>query len=255
MLSKNKIKFIHSLKIKKYRDIHSLFIAEGIKTFEELTAGGMKPVFVSATADFFRTREFDKSTEIVEITREELQKISLQVTPSDVLALFEIPKILFDFDTLGSQLSLFLDDVQNPGNLGTIIRTAEWFGIGTIFCTRETADVYNPKVVQATMGGIARVNVVYVDADAFFAETEIRNIPVFGAFLDGENIYTAELNPTGIIVLGNEGNGISAKTEKHITKRIFIPPFPENAESVESLNVAVAGAIICSEFRRKTSIL
>jgi TrmH family RNA methyltransferase len=251
MLSKNKIKFIHSLKIKKHRDKHGLFIAEGIKTFEELTSGGMKPILVAAGSDFFAAHQLSESVEKIEISRSELLKISSLVTPTDVVALFEIPEIKPDFDKSFSQLSLFLDDIQNPGNLGTIIRTTDWFGIQSIFCSPETADIYNPKVVQATMGGIARVRVMYVDSEDFFAEIGKRKIPVFGAFLNGENIYEAEFENSGIIVLGNEGNGISAKTAKHISRRLFIPAFPENSQKVESLNAAVAGAIIFSEFRRR----
>ena len=170
MLSKNKIKFINSLKIKKYRDIHGLFIAEGVKTFDDLILGGMKPVFIAAGPDFFAAHLLPESIEKLEISRSELLQISSQVTPSDVLALFEIPVFKTDFIEATSELTLFLDNVQNPGNLGTIIRTAEWFGIRNIFCSRETADIYNPKVVQATMGGIARIHVMYVDSEEFFTE-------------------------------------------------------------------------------------
>jgi TrmH family RNA methyltransferase len=251
MLSKNKIKFIHSLKLKKYRDIQGLFIVEGRKTFEELFEGGLKVVFVAALPHFFDTHQFDSSVETTEISNEELRKISLLVTPADVLALFEIPKPSMNFDELKTQLSLFLDDIQNPGNLGTILRTAEWFGIKNVFCSPATVDIYNPKVVQATMGAIARMNVFYVEEEIFFTEIRNLNLPVFGAFLEGENIYSAILENAGIIVLGNEGNGISAKIEKFVSQRLLIPSYPQNAESVESLNVAVAGAIICSEFRRR----
>jgi RNA methyltransferase, TrmH family len=252
MLSKNKIKFIHSLKIKKYRDMHGLFIVEGLKIFEELTLAGMKPIYIAASSVFFSAHRLSESVEKEEITKSELLKISSLQTPSDVFALFEIPEVLINYKEIFDKLSLFLDDVQNPGNIGTIIRTAEWFGIRNIFCSRETADIYNPKVVQATMGGIARVKIVYVETEDFFKNIKNLKIPVYGTFLDGENIYAAEFQNSGIIVLGNEGNGITSKTEKYISQRLYIPSFPKNVESVESLNVAVAGAIIFSEFRRRT---
>ena len=180
-----------------------------------------------------------------EVTEAELQKVSCLQHPQQVLALFEMPKVAVQGEA-SKELCLALDGVQDPGNLGTIIRIADWFGIKTIYCSEETADAWNPKVIQATMGSIARVKMIYTDLKALIEKAEV---PVYGTLLDGQDIYTQPLSKEGIIVMGNEGNGISQEIRKLITHRLLIPKYQEGPES---LNVAIATAITCSEFRRRS---
>lgn len=185
------------------------------------------------------------------VSRKEMQRISALKTPTDVLALVEIPHYRFDLRETRGNLTIALDNVQDPGNLGTIIRLADWFGVRDVVCSESTADCYNPKVVQATMGSIARVRVHYLPLCPLLEDAAREGIPVYGAFLDGENIYTAGLTPAGILVMGNEGQGISPAVETHIGRRLYIPPYPPDRSSAESLNVAIATAVACSEFRRR----
>jgi len=240
MLSKNQIKLITSLQQKKYRKQEQLFFAEGVKVVQELLQSNFE------LQDLFTTKQDFISvskTKVHAISDAELKKISALATPNSCLAVFKIPK---DKEMKESGLILALDDVRDPGNLGTIIRLCDWFGIETLFCSDETVDVYNPKVVQATMGSISRVNVVYGDLDNFLVKTKLT---VFGTFMDGKNIYQESLPKEGIIVMGNEANGISEAVEKLVTDRIAIPRFG-NLQITESLNVATATAIILSEFKR-----
>lgn len=241
MISKNQIKLITGLQQKKYRKQHKLFIAEGTKVLQELLASNFELHSVYTTEDIFDDIE---SSRVFAVTEAELKKISALTTPNTCLALFVMPGVKAVPET---GLIMALDDVRDPGNLGTIIRLCDWFGIEHLVCSEQTADVYNPKVVQATMGSISRVNVVYTDLDAYLQET---SLPVFGTFMDGENIYGSTMPGEGIIVMGNEANGISAAAEKAVTKRIAIPRFGRLQET-ESLNVATAAAIVLSEFRRK----
>lgn len=238
MISKNQIKLIRSLELKKNRKREGLFVAEGPKVVGDLQQAGYHTKMLFSTV---------ARPDAELITEDELHKISFLQHPQEVLAVFEIPP------TLNSQLSLALalDGVQDPGNLGTIIRIADWFGISTIYCSLDTADAYNPKVVQATMGSLAHVQVIYTDLLGFF-KTLPPSYPIYGTLLDGENIYEQELTSEGIIVMGNEGNGISAAVREHITKRLLIPDFHTDGLRAESLNVAIATAITCSEFRRRT---
>ena len=229
MLSKNQIKFIKSLSQKKYRDESGCFLAEGNKLVADLL-----PYF---------------DCELLLDEPEEIERVSLLKNPQQKLAVFRQPQYQLDFPSLSGKLSLALDCIQDPGNLGTIIRIADWFGIENIICSRETADVYNPKTVQATMGALSRVKVHYTDLPVFLKQN--KTLPVYGAFLNGENIYTENLTPEGLIVMGNEGNGISEKIEPFISKRLYIPSYPLNQPTSESLNVAAATAIICAEFRRR----
>jgi len=240
MLSKNQIKLITSLQQKKYRKQEQLFFVEGVKVVQELLQSNFE------LQDLFTTKQDFISvskTKVHAISDAELKKISALATPNSCLAVFKIPK---DKEMKESGLILALDDVRDPGNLGTIIRLCDWFGIETLFCSDETVDVYNPKVVQATMGSISRVNVVYGDLDNFLVKTKLT---VFGTFMDGKNIYQESLPKEGIIVMGNEANGISEAVEKLVTDRIAIPRFG-NLQITESLNVATATAIILSEFKR-----
>lgn len=252
MISKAKIKFIHSLEIKKNRDAKGLFVAEGPKVVLDLLPS-MVARYVVATTDWLSDNrsKFDTNTEIIEVDYEELLKVSFLQTPQDVLAVFEIPAC-HDTPSLSDtgKLALALDGVQNPGNLGTIIRIADWFGIDTIYCSHDTADAYSPKVVQATMGSIARINIIYTDLISLLSKLPA-NFPVYGTLLDGDNIYTSKLTRHGIIVMGNEGNGISPAVRKHVNSRLLIPDFSASSDKAESLNVAIATAITCSEFRRR----
>jgi TrmH family RNA methyltransferase len=188
--------------------------------------------------------------EIIEVSNEEMKRISFQQTPQGIMGIFQQPQHRLDPSIPERELCLALDSVQDPGNLGTIIRIADWFGIENIFCSHGTADAYNPKTVQATMGAIGRVKVHYVDLPSFIATIKER-APLYGTFLDGDNIYAKELTNRGVIIMGNEGNGISEECGRHIKERLFIPNYPAGRETSESLNVSVATAIICSEFRRR----
>ncbi len=241
MISKNQIKFIRSLELKKNRKQNGLFVAEGPKVVGDLLHADYKARMLFATKPY-------PGAEL--ITNDELQRISFLQHPQEILAVFEMPTLNSQPSTLNSQLSLALDGVQDPGNLGTIIRIADWFGISTIYCSPETADVYNPKVVQATMGSLAHVQVVYTDLLALVSQLP-PSYPVYGTLLDGENIYQQELTSEGIIVMGNEGNGISQALREHINRRLLIPDFHTGELRAESLNVAIATAITCSEFKRR----
>ena len=237
MISKNQIKFVRQLEQKKYRKKEGLFVAEGPKVVGDLLRAGFKAHTIFATSEW----ESQGQT-FQEVSDEELRRVSFLQHPQRVLALFFIPT---ESVPSVSSLSLALDDVQDPGNLGTIIRIADWFGIDTIYCSENTADAWSPKVVQATMGSIARVNINYTDLQELISKAQV---PVYGTLLDGQDIYTQELSKEGIIVMGNEGNGISAPIRKLINRKLLIPQFHEGPES---LNVAIATAITCSEFRRR----
>ena len=236
MISKNQLKAVRQLEMKKYRTREGLFVAEGPKVVGDLLRCGFRPAMLFATAEW-------NGSDAQLVTDDELRKLSFLQHPQQVLAVFPIPDV--QPAAQKSQLALVLDGVQDPGNLGTIIRIADWFGIATIFCSEDTADAWNPKVVQATMGSIARVQIVYCDLQQLLKDT---TLPVYGTLLDGNNIYEQELKPEGYIVMGNEGNGISAPIRQLVTHRLLIPSFRPGAES---LNVAIATAITCSEFRRR----
>lgn len=253
MISKNKIKYIRSLELKKNRNKEGLFVTEGHKVVDDLLA--LRPaLLIVATKEWLQGKHLNERTEVIEVTEEELRKVSFLQHPQQVLAIFEQDsQNAFDATEVDvTKLSLALDGVQDPGNLGTIIRIADWFGITHIYCSQETADVYNPKVVQATMGSIARVSVRYGDLQALIDNLP-EGTPVYGTLLDGENIYQQELDNKGIIIMGNEGKGISPALAKKVNKRLLIPNFPEGRATADSLNVAIATAITCSEFRRATS--
>lgn len=240
MVSKNQIKLINSLHQKKYRITNNLFFAEGQKVIHELLHSDFKLNHLFATDVVFD--DFDVDTKTL-VSQTELDKISALSTSNSCLAIFEIPKNKI---IVNNGLIVVLDDIRDPGNLGTIIRLCDWFGISQIICSQKTVDVYNPKVVQATMGSIARVQVVYYDLIEFISKSEL---PVFGTFMDGSNVYKSELPSKAILVFGNEANGISEKIEKLIQQRISIPRFGA-IQKTESLNVATATAIILSEFKR-----
>jgi TrmH family RNA methyltransferase len=247
MISKNQIKYIRQLEQKKFRKRENCFVAEGPKVVGDLMHQ-YQPKAIFATEDW-NGIELTGPVPVSRVTDEELRRISFLQTPQQVLALFPIPEHTSYLSPLTSHLYLALDSVQDPGNLGTIIRIADWFGIDTIFCSEDTADAYNPKVVQATMGSLAHVHIIYTDLLQLF-DTLPSNFPVYGTLLDGEDIYQQPLSDYGIIVMGNEGNGISEAVRQRVTHRLLIPNFHQGP-SAESLNVAIATAITCSEFRRR----
>ena len=250
MLSKNDIKNIKSLEHKKFRTEKGLFIAEGHKTVLELT-GKFSCTLLAATQDWLDCHRNIPAERIESVTTDELKRASHLQSPQDVLAVFRIPKSEIKMsDTAQNNLVLALDDVQDPGNLGTIIRLADWFGIKDVFCSKGTADIYNPKAVQATMGALARVRVHYTDLKQSIKELP-ESVPVYGTFLDGEIIYDTKLSANGVIIMGNEGNGITPEIKQSVTHKLYIPNWPKGAPTSESLNVAIATAIVCSEFRRR----
>jgi len=240
MLSKNQIKLITSLQQKKHRFTHQMFFAEGIKVIQELLESNFELVHLYTTQNDF---EQVSNVKKVLVNESDLKKISALSTPNTCLAVFKIPA---EKQIVEKGLILALDSIRDPGNLGTILRLCDWFGIGQIICSKDAVDIYNPKVVQATMGSIARVNVNYIDLETFVSQTKL---PVFGTFMDGNNIYKTELPQEGIIIMGNEANGISPELEKLIKNRLTIPRFG-TIQKTESLNVATATAIVLSEFRR-----
>lgn len=242
MVGKNQVKRITGLHQKKYRQQEQRFIAEGAKVIAELLHAGFLPESVFATEALFG--EFPK-LHVEHVSEAELKKLSALSTVNNCLAVFVIPK---EKPVDLSGLIVALDEVRDPGNLGTIIRLCDWFGISQLVCSKGCADVYNPKVVQATMGSLARVNVSYVDLKEFLTDVKT---DVFGTFTDGSDIYTSDLPSSGMIVLGNEANGISPDVEVLCNRRLSIPRFGD-IQRTESLNVAMATGIILSEFRRRT---
>lgn len=250
MISKNQIKYIQSLHLKKNRDSQELFIVEGIKSVSEFIqddAVRLKEVFATTAYLQQQATQLEKrNIPFTEITAEELKKISLQSTPNQVLAIVHHHHYVLNKELLTHGLTLFLDDIRDPGNLGTIIRIADWFGIKQIICSQNTTELYNPKTLQASMGAALRVNTVYMDFNQLLPF--IGEVPIYGAVLTGENIYTSSLKK-GMIIIGNEANGISEEVMRYITQPITIPAAQHNGS--ESLNAANACAIICAEFHRQ----
>ena len=239
-LSKNHIKLITSLQQKKYRQKHKLFIAEGVKVVDELLSSDFEYEKIFAVDNFQIDVESDK---LVTISETELKKISQLKTPNKVLGLFKIP----DQDVKKNQgLILALDEINDPGNLGTIIRLCDWFGVSKLVCSKNTVDCYNQKVVQASMGSLTRLNIVYTELIPFLEST---NLPSYIADMDGENVYKSSLPTEAILIMGNEANGISKEIRDVVNAKISIPRFGELQET-ESLNVATATAILLSEFKR-----
>jgi len=241
MVSKNQIKLITSLRQKKFRLANGLFLAEGVKVISELLNSHFELEHLYQTEPVFNNVAGDK---ITDVTENELKKISALTTFNNCLALFKVPA---PKKISNKGLIAVLDDIRDPGNLGTIIRLCDWFGISQIVCSHETADVFNPKTIQASMGSIARVNVDYTELPKYIMDSQL---PVYGTFMEGNDIYSTQLQKEGIIVFGNEANGISSKVERLIKNQISIPRFGE-LQKAESLNVATAAAIVFSEFRRR----
>lgn len=250
MISKNKIRHIKSLSIKKFRDSEGLFVAEGEKLVRDLS-DDFDCESLILTAAYSGLGKMLKATEILEASTEDMERMSAQKSPQGVLAVFRKKETLIEPQLAEKDLVLMLDDIQDPGNLGTIIRIADWFGIRNIVCSEHTADLYNPKTVQATMGAMSRVNVIHTSLTDWLNGLS-KDVPVYGTFLDGESVYTKKLAHNGVIVMGNEGNGISDELARHIGSRLLIPSYPAGITTSESLNVGVATAIICAEFRRRS---
>lgn len=253
MLSKNQIKTITALHHKKYRREENLFIAEGEKVVSDLLKSGWRVLSVYGTQEFFqrlsRNILIPKSTEIILVTDEELKKISTLTTPQQVLAVAEMPSDVIEIN-FEKGLKLVLDDISDPGNLGTLIRIADWFGIDEIICSENSVDCFNPKVVQSAMGSLFRIKFHYKNLQEVFRKNlSEKKLPVYGTVLDGKNIYEEELTSDGFILVGNESLGIGNDQMKYITTALTIPFYGEN--KIDSLNVAVATGIVCAEFRRR----
>ena len=258
MLSKTKTNLIISLQKKKVRDDEKLFVIEGDKIVKEFLSAKIplktliaKPEFISALPEGMKQYIGD----IEPVGYEDLKKISTLKTPHNAMAVVPVFDYKFNNDDLLTGLTVALDFVQDPGNLGTIIRSASWFGIKDIICSNDCVDVYNPKVIQATMGAILNVRVHYSDLEDFLKKTSEKDIPVFGTLLEGESIYRHRLGKSGIILLGNESKGISDKLIPFITQRLMIPRFTNSVHGTESLNVGMAASIVFSEFLRKSDFL
>ena len=247
MLSKNNIKFINALQKKKFRQKYNKFLVEGDKMVVEILTNGQVKIHSIYAVQSWLTEHAPLLTrhrdQITQIDERELKTISSLTTPNRVLCILEIPNTKLSDKHITQNISLVLDNIQDPGNMGSILRTADWFGIDHVFCL-QCVDVYNPKVVQATMGAFLRIHVIQTDAEAIFERWN--ELPVYGTFLDGENMYETELTQKGFIVIGNEGRGIRPEIESFITHKIKIPAYGK----AESLNAAVATGIVCAEFRR-----
>ncbi|MDR1336155.1 MAG: RNA methyltransferase [Tannerella sp.] len=247
MVSKAKIKWIRSLELKKFRDRDGVFVAEGNKLVSELV-GTFACEWMLAEPSWMATQGHLPARELEVAEEGDIRKVSLLKSPQQVLAVFRRPlPDLKDADP-SLRLILALDGVQDPGNLGTIIRLADWFGIEHVVCSPDTADAFGPKAVQATMGSLARVGVHYAELETFLKD---RTAPRYGAFRQGDSIYGHPLSPNGVLVMGSEGNGIRPSVEALLDRRLCIPPCPASRTGAESLNVAVATGIICAEFRRQ----
>ena len=248
MIGKNTIKWVHSLEMKKNRKREHLFVAEGPKVVGDLLAH-YRPRAVFATVEWNGRASLPSYVTPETVSDDELRRLSFLQHPQQVIAVLEMDDDV-SISVSPERLSLVLDGVQDPGNLGTIIRIADWFGIDNIVCSPDTADAYNPKVVQATMGSLARVNVSYTPLLPFLTSLPA-DMPIYGTLLDGSDIYAAELSSRGIIIMGNEGNGISSEVRALVSKPLLIPNFRQGGDCAESLNVAVATAITCAEFCRR----
>lgn len=242
------IKLVRSLAVKKYRDEEGLFVAEGTKCVRD-TWDAFRCRYLIATRAWYEqcgnASHYDK---LVLTPKGQMARMSQFSTPSDVIAVYETPVREVNAEQVRQGLSIVLDNIQDPGNLGTIIRLADWYGIRNIFANPTTVDVYNHKVVQATMGAISRVMVHYQDLEDLF--DEFAGLPIYGTFLDGENIYAQTLDPRGFVVFGNEGKGIGAKVAARVSHRLLIPAAPHQGNGSESLNVGIAAAITVSELLR-----
>ena len=237
-LSKNHLKLITSLSQKKYRHKYKLFVVEGVKVVQEFLNSSYELEILFSTESSFSYLD-----SFIEVSEQELKKISSLKTPNKVIALFKIP---VQKNTSSSGLIVALDAINDPGNLGTIIRLCDWFGIDQLLCSKETVDCYNTKVVQSSMGSLTRVAISYIDLKEYLTSV---SIPVFIADMDGDNVYEMKPPTSAVLVMGNEANGISNYIKEIVSTKITIPRYG-NSQLIESLNVATATAILLSEFRR-----
>ncbi len=254
MLSKNRQKFILSLQKKKLREKHRMFVVEGDKMVKEFISSGFEVVSLVAKPEYISglgKNLSDRIGEIVPVSFDELRKISTMKTPHNALAVVKMPERVFDAGRVLEEICVALDFIQDPGNLGTIIRSAAWFGFRNIICSSNCVDVYNPKVIQATMGAIMVVNVYYTDLTEFLGRASGMQLPVYGTLLNGEPIYNAGLENRGVILLGNESRGISGELLPFVTHRIMIPKMTDASAGIDSLNAAMAASVVFSEFARR----
>jgi TrmH family RNA methyltransferase len=252
MISRQKIDFIRGLARKKEREMAGCFVAEGEKLVFDLlrTTLILREIYCTQEGlSYIQSKRM--KMEAIPVTEKEMERISAFKNPSSVLALFQIPEGKKISDNTFEGINLVLDGIQDPGNLGTIARMADWFGIANLFCSPDCADLYNPKCVQSTMGALARVEVHYLDLSGLLQQATDLKIPVYGTFMAGENLYTTKLAEKALIILGSEGKGISSDLNRFLTKKISIPAYPPGSSELESLNVAVSAAIVCAEFRRR----
>lgn len=254
MISKNKINQLRLLARKKIRQKENLFLVEGDKNVSEVLDSGYLVNEIYATETFLKgnKQRLIRANSVFEVNADEIKKISLLSQPQNAVALCSIPPAKDIIPGLNS-FSLFLDDIQDPGNMGTIIRICDWFGIERLFCSPSTVDMYNPKVIQASMGSFCRVETIYIPFTELFDMAVEINFPVFGTFPEGNNIYEEKLPENSLVILGNEGKGISSEVEQKVNCRLSIPAFSKAKKRAESLNVAIAAGIICSEFKRRKS--
>ena len=257
MISKNSIKLIKSLALKKIRLKENLFLVEGDKIVSEVLESKFKVDKLFATSSFLinNQQKIKNVTLVSEVNQGDIAQASLLKSPQNSIALCKLPDFKTHPEKPDASLWVYLDEIQDPGNLGTIIRVCDWFGIENLFCSPRTADLFNPKVIQASMGSFCRVELIYTPFEPVVRLASSLGIPIFGAFLDGTNIYEQKLPSKALVVMGNEGNGISPEIAAKIEKKIKIPEFNKNTKSAESLNVSVATAIICSEFKRQNYVL
>lgn len=253
MIGKNTIKLIKSLPDKKNRLKENLFVVEGDKIVSEVIGSTFKIERLFYTGKFLEKYSIDSSilSATIEVSQDEIKKASLLKNPQNCIALCRLPDPAIFPSTIEDNLTLFLDDVQDPGNMGTIIRICDWFGISRLFCSPGCADVFNPKVIQASMGSFCRVEVISSVFLDVLALAKSQKIEICGAFLDGENIYTVDLRRKTLLIMGNEGNGINSQIEGLVVKRVSIPQFTVDNKGAESLNVSIATAVICAEFQRQ----
>jgi TrmH family RNA methyltransferase len=255
MISKNKIKLIVALRKKKVREEEGLFVIEGDKLVKEFLMAGIPLKMLIAKSEFLSSLTIEMNqlvNEIAEVSFEELKLVTTLKTPHNAIALVSIQNKTLDINEILSGLTVALDCVQDPGNLGTIIRAAAWFGIKNILCSPDCADIYNPKVIQASMGAVLYVNVYYSDLKSLLEMASEKMIPVFGSMLEGESIYNHKLDNKGIILFGNESKGISEKLVPFITDKIMIPGSTKSKPGIDSLNVGMAASVVLSEFLRRS---
>lgn len=255
MIGKSTTKRIKSLALKKYRQKENLFLVEGDKNVLEVLQSNFIVNQLFATGSFLveHSPHIKQAKQITKVEIDEIKKVSLLKNPQNSLAICTLPEKKLLPEKLDESLSLYLDGIQDPGNLGTLIRICDWFGINQLFCSPDTADLFNPKVIQASMGSFCRVNVWYSPFQTILKIARYSNTLVFGTFLNGKNVYTEKLPPKALLVIGNEGNGIRESVKKEIQHKITIPRFAQNNSGAESLNAAVATGIICAEFKRQQS--